>query len=210
MRILTDYHWPGNVRELENVLERALVLSRGRPISELLLSRELAPVGAQEQPGDHPAPAVPGSTFAEIERHAIMTTYESCGRSPQRTAQILGLSPRTIHYRLREYSGKSGAAAVGRLHAVRDAPCRPCADSVRGGPQLRADRWARALHNMKSMGKTHPHHRRGRASSARIWRTSCCGAGHGVRAYDNLVAAGPRPGRADGPTIWRRGRADGR
>ena len=119
MRILTDYHWPGNVRELENVLERALVLSRGRPISELLLSRELAPLGAQEQSGDHPAPAVPGSTFAEIERHAIMTTYESCGRSPQRTAQILGLSPRTIHYRLREYSGKTGRRLSGG--------CTPCA-----------------------------------------------------------------------------------
>jgi DNA-binding NtrC family response regulator len=119
MRILTEYQWPGNVRELENVLERALVLSRGRPISEMLLSRELAPVGPQDQLGDHPAPTVPGSTFAEIERHAIMTTYESCGRSPQRTAQILGLSPRTIHYRLREYSGKTGRRlSVG---------CTPCA-----------------------------------------------------------------------------------
>jgi DNA-binding NtrC family response regulator len=119
MRILTEYQWPGNVRELENVLERALVLSRGRPISEMLLSRELAPVGPQDQLGDHPAPTVPGSTFAEIERHAIMTTYESCGRSPHRTAQILGLSPRTIHYRLREYSGKTGRRlSVG---------CTPCA-----------------------------------------------------------------------------------
>ncbi|HVV51730.1 MAG TPA: sigma-54 dependent transcriptional regulator [Polyangia bacterium] len=119
MRILCDYPWPGNVRELENVLERALILSRGRPISEVLLSRELAPSEALERPDDRRAPLVPGSTFAEIERHAIMTTYEACGRSPQKTAQVLGLSPRTIHYRLREYSGLRGR----RL----PADCTPCA-----------------------------------------------------------------------------------
>ena len=48
-----------------------------------------------------------------------MSTYEACGRSPQKTAQVLGLSPRTIHYRLREYGGKRGR----RL--PRD--CTPCA-----------------------------------------------------------------------------------
>ena len=40
-RCSAHYDWPGNVRELENVVERALVLSRGAPISELLLSSEL-------------------------------------------------------------------------------------------------------------------------------------------------------------------------
>jgi DNA-binding NtrC family response regulator len=119
MRVLTEYAWPGNVRELENVLERTLVLSRGKPISELLLARELAPSEAVARPIDRQAPPVPGSTFAEIERHAIMTTYEACGHSPQKTAQVLGLSPRTIHYRLREYSGQRGR----RL----SADCTPCA-----------------------------------------------------------------------------------
>src|SRR3954454_14117471 len=79
MRLLAAYDWPGNVRELENVLERALVLSRGTAITEAALSRELlapVPVSADN------APTVPGSTFAEIERHAIITTYEACGRSP--------------------------------------------------------------------------------------------------------------------------------
>jgi len=53
-------------------------------------------------------PPVPGATFAEIERHAIMATYEACGRSPRRTAEVLGLSPRTVHYRLREYRSETG------------------------------------------------------------------------------------------------------
>jgi two-component system NtrC family response regulator len=119
MDALCAYQWPGNVRELENVLERALVLSRGEPISERVLSDELV-FGAPPPPApaDPGAPPVPGATFAEIERHAIMSTYEACGRSPQKTAQVLGLSPRTIHYRLREYEGKPGR----RL--PRD--CTPC------------------------------------------------------------------------------------
>jgi DNA-binding NtrC family response regulator len=122
LRILSVYDWPGNVRELENVLERALVLSRGAPISEQVLSREMlhalpAPDGAGDE---RHGPPVPGSTFAEIERHAIMTTYEACGRSPQRTAAVLGLSPRTIHYRLREYSGRHGRRSRG-------VDCTPCA-----------------------------------------------------------------------------------
>ncbi|MFL5304287.1 MAG: sigma-54-dependent transcriptional regulator [Polyangia bacterium] len=123
MQVLCAHQWPGNVRELENVLERALVLSRGEPISELLLSSELVanslPAGMTVVGIDQGAPPVPGATFAEIERHAIMSTYEACGRSPQKTAQVLGLSPRTIHYRLREYGGKRGR----RL--PRD--CTPCA-----------------------------------------------------------------------------------
>jgi two-component system NtrC family response regulator/two-component system response regulator HydG len=122
LRILCDYQWPGNVRELENVLERAIVLSRGRPISELLLAREMVPSEPAERGDDRPAPPVPGSTFAEIERHAIMSTYEACGRSPQKTAQVLGLSPRTIHYRLREYAGKRGRRT--RLD------CTPCTEPL--------------------------------------------------------------------------------
>jgi DNA-binding NtrC family response regulator len=126
MQILCAYSWPGNVRELENALERALVLSHGRPLSELVLSRELLPGSFDERPAERSGPVVPGSTFAEIERHAIMTTYEACGRSPQKAAAILGLSPRTIHYRLREYGGMPGR----RLRPLDGQDRTPCASSL--------------------------------------------------------------------------------
>jgi DNA-binding NtrC family response regulator len=50
-------------------------------------------------------PPVPGSTVAELERYAILKTLEHTGGSTSRAADMLGISPRKIQYRMREYSG---------------------------------------------------------------------------------------------------------
>jgi two-component system, NtrC family, response regulator HydG len=113
METLVRHTWPGNVRELENVLQRALVMAEGRSITAFELPR----VEGSGNVAFAAGPPVPGASFREIERHVIMTTYEACGRSPQRTAEVLGLSPRTVHYRLREYRGEKGR----RLSAKRGA-----------------------------------------------------------------------------------------
>jgi hypothetical protein len=55
-------------------------------------------------------PVVPGASMAELERHAILKTLELVGGSTTRAAEILGISPRTIQYRLREYAGIPRAA----------------------------------------------------------------------------------------------------
>jgi len=124
LRVLSAYDWPGNVRELENVVERLMVVSQGRratydDLPAELVNRSSTPAAAPARPspaaatppvstliGD--APPIPGATFRELERYAILRTYESCGGSPSRTAEILGLSLRTVHYRLREYRGEVG------------------------------------------------------------------------------------------------------
>jgi len=120
LRRLSEYRWPGNVRELENVLERLMVVSQGREASWTDLPPELRPRERAERedggrdgsppPGESGGggPVIPGATFREIERYAILKTYETCGCSPSRTAEILGLSLRTVHYRLREYRGEEG------------------------------------------------------------------------------------------------------
>jgi DNA-binding NtrC family response regulator len=46
---------------------------------------------------------VPGVTLAEVERYTIIKTLESVGGSPTKAAAILGVSKRTIHYRLQEW-----------------------------------------------------------------------------------------------------------
>ncbi len=53
-------------------------------------------------------PEIPGSTLAEIERYAILRTLEAVGGSTSKAAQILGISVRTIQYRLHDYHALGG------------------------------------------------------------------------------------------------------
>ncbi len=101
---LVHYPWPGNVRELENAVERAVVICRGDEIRvEDLVPTIASP--AMPRVGGEVGPVVPGASMAELERHAILKTLEHVGGSTTRAAEILGISPRTIQYRLREYAG---------------------------------------------------------------------------------------------------------
>lgn len=90
---LVSHSWPGNVRELEDVIQRGLA----RCTSPVLRGEDL--------PELHTPPnvTIPGSTLRDIERHAILTTYEATGQSAKRTATMLGMSLRTVQYRLRDY-----------------------------------------------------------------------------------------------------------
>jgi two-component system response regulator HydG len=93
---ILQHRWPGNVRELENAIERAVVLCRGDMIDVDDLPFEGAP---DVQSGVR----IPGSTMAEIERHAILATVDAVGGSTARAAEILELSVRTIQYRMHTY-----------------------------------------------------------------------------------------------------------
>jgi DNA-binding NtrC family response regulator len=98
---LTAYGWPGNVRELENVVERAVVLCDSSRIEPRHLPATIAPSAF---PTDE-APRVPGASIAELERYAILKTLEACRGSTSRAAAILGISPRKVQYKVREYEG---------------------------------------------------------------------------------------------------------
>jgi len=90
------HRWPGNVRELENAIERAVVMREGDRIEEDDLPFDVA------QPMQGPV-RIPGSTMAEIEKHAILATLEAVEGSTARAAELLDISIRTIQYRLSEY-----------------------------------------------------------------------------------------------------------
>jgi DNA-binding NtrC family response regulator len=101
------YDWPGNARELRNNIERAVILCPdGAPLDAAHL-----PPGFGKGP-TLPAPAydaniVPvrvGTTVDEAERLLILRTLESTGQNKTRAAEILGVSLKTLHNKLKEYS----------------------------------------------------------------------------------------------------------
>jgi two-component system NtrC family response regulator/two-component system response regulator HydG len=107
LNVLLRYDWPGNVRELENVIERAVVLARGPNLT----TDELPPVLSGPEPAARPEGLIPGATFREIEREAILRTLEVVDGSTTRAAEMLGISTRKIQYRLKAYARQDREAA---------------------------------------------------------------------------------------------------
>ncbi len=109
LELLMNHGWPGNVRELENAIERAVVLCNEPLVQAKHLPPSIKPVVAH--PGQ---PAIPGATMEEIERYAILETMKATGGSTSRAAEMLGISARTIQYRLQSYSAahRSDVASV--------------------------------------------------------------------------------------------------
>jgi formate hydrogenlyase transcriptional activator len=110
---LTRYAWPGNVRELENVIERALVLSRGDVLDvgrDFLPSLPAAPPPARTAGPVVPMPAeasVPAGTgtLEDIERAHISATLERTGwviEGPRGAARILDMHPNTLRSRMKK------------------------------------------------------------------------------------------------------------
>jgi two-component system response regulator HydG len=98
MQLMLGYPWPGNVRELMNVVEQAVVLAGG----PLIEAGDL-PLRSVNRPQDALPLMVPGVTLAEVERYVIMKTLEAVDGSRNRAAEILGISRRTLQYRLQEW-----------------------------------------------------------------------------------------------------------
>lgn len=96
---LGDYSWPGNVRELENVIERAVVLSR----AETLTEHDLPEAIAKSQRDAPEALAFPvGTPLADIELRVIKETLRHTKGDKGLAAQLLGISTRTIYRKLDE------------------------------------------------------------------------------------------------------------
>jgi two-component system NtrC family response regulator/two-component system response regulator HydG len=109
--LMLHHRWPGNVRELENAVERAVVLSNEKILDVVHfphLSHTVSEVPGA--PGHPSGVTIPGSSMAEIEKEAILRTLESVGGSTSRAAEVLGISPRKIQYRLKEYHQASAVA----------------------------------------------------------------------------------------------------
>jgi DNA-binding NtrC family response regulator len=104
-RMILDYAWPGNVRQLESAIERALLLAEGDEITVEDLPVEIRNAGQTEGTGGFKLPPE-GISFEDLERSLIIQAMEQTSWNITRAAKLLGLSFRTLQYRLDKFGIK--------------------------------------------------------------------------------------------------------
>jgi DNA-binding NtrC family response regulator len=105
MDIFMSHTWPGNIRELRNVLERASIMCEKELITRACLPGEFGKTSAKG-PSDLTAIKFPvGTTVDAMERELILQTLNATGNNKTRAAELLGISLKTLHNKLKEYGG---------------------------------------------------------------------------------------------------------
>lgn len=99
VQMILDYTWPGNVRELKNVVERIVVTCPDREVGPARLPLQVREAGPE--PGEFTVPL--RSSIAQMERALIEKTLAQVTSNRKEAAAILGISVRTLQYKLRKY-----------------------------------------------------------------------------------------------------------
>jgi len=96
---LCQHSWPGNVRELDNVIQRALILKQGKEIlpPDIMLESNIAQVSLEPLLEDN---GKLHSDLRDRETEVILETLRNFKGSRKKTAEKLGISPRTLRYKL--------------------------------------------------------------------------------------------------------------
>jgi DNA-binding NtrC family response regulator len=113
-----QYEWPGNVRELENAIERMVLLARGNELTASDLPDFLRPKVAEVETSA-PAVAAPehAASLQEMEKQMILQALKECRGNQTQAARHLGISRRTLAYRLEKYGIYGDKLKVFRHHA---------------------------------------------------------------------------------------------
>jgi DNA-binding NtrC family response regulator len=102
--LFQSYSWPGNVRELRNTLERAVIVCEGAVIETKHLPPGFGQPTVRTSSEDPDAVHLGvGTTVEEAEKLLILKTLESTSNNKTRAAEILGISLKTLHNKLKEY-----------------------------------------------------------------------------------------------------------
>ncbi|MEE8152408.1 MAG: sigma-54 dependent transcriptional regulator [candidate division NC10 bacterium] len=101
LRLFSRYPWPGNVRELRNTIERAVIACQTELISPKHLPSNLAGKARDESPDFVNIPV--GISLEKAEKDLILRTLASVNNNKTKTAEILGVSLKTLHNKLRRY-----------------------------------------------------------------------------------------------------------
>jgi transcriptional regulator with PAS, ATPase and Fis domain len=110
LKVLVAYDWPGNVRQLESVIERALLLGESDVVQpEDLPAAVRAGISTPRAPMDLEIPEA-GIDLEGLEKSLILKALSKAGNNVTRAARLLGLSRRTLQYRLEKIQGAPDGA----------------------------------------------------------------------------------------------------
>jgi transcriptional regulator with PAS, ATPase and Fis domain len=107
-----SYSWPGNVRELRNTIERAVIVCESGMIETKHLPPGFGHAPLRTAANDPDAVRLGvGTTVGEAEKMLILKTLESTSNNKTKAAEILGISLKTLHNKLKEYGSSAPDAA---------------------------------------------------------------------------------------------------
>jgi len=103
--VLMKYNYPGNVRELENIIERAVVLTRGK-----IITMDDLPMNIRGFKEEKAIPALSGGSLTEqveaLEKQLIFDALQESGGNQTLAGKLLGLTERNLRYKLKKYNIK--------------------------------------------------------------------------------------------------------
>ena len=102
---LKTYSWPGNIRELQNVIERAVILSPGREITEDQLPPEIVKRDRQVELDEFKLPKN-GVNLNDLEKSLIKQALDMTNDNQTEAARLLGITRHTLIYRMEKYGLK--------------------------------------------------------------------------------------------------------
>jgi len=102
IRLLMDYNYPGNIRELKSIIQSAVNLAQGRPISSNFLPDHLRKNKAISS-STNPSKTNSAVPLALIEKNHILDIYKKTGQNKSRTARLLGIGLNTLRRKLKSY-----------------------------------------------------------------------------------------------------------
>src|SRR5580700_8021236 len=115
LNLFRNYSWPGNTRELRNTLERAVIVCDGAVVETKHLPPGFGQATIRMSSEDPDAIHLGvGTTVEEAERRLILKTIEATSNNKTRAAEILGISLKTLHNKLKEYGNAAVDAALAR------------------------------------------------------------------------------------------------
>jgi DNA-binding NtrC family response regulator len=100
LNILLNYSWPGNIRELENAIEHALVMGNRE-----IINPDDLPITVQsgQIPRGTNVSMETGATLEDMEKQMLLTALQRTNHNQTKAAQLLGITRRTLGYRMKKY-----------------------------------------------------------------------------------------------------------